>query len=66
MLAVVEIENLSDAKVTQVGSRIAEAAGVMGEPTAGVSAEHLTSPGAALGTTTGPEANGDRNDALPW
>jgi serine/threonine protein kinase len=38
------------AKVTQVGSRIAEAAGVMGEPTAGVSAEHLTSPGAALGT----------------
>jgi eukaryotic-like serine/threonine-protein kinase len=38
------------AKVTQVGSRIAEAAGVMTEPTAGVSAEHLTSPGAALGT----------------
>jgi serine/threonine protein kinase/tetratricopeptide (TPR) repeat protein len=38
------------AKVTQVGSRIAEAAGVMAEPTAGVSAEHLTSPGAALGT----------------
>jgi len=38
------------AKVTQVGSRVAEAAGVMGEPTAGVSAEHLTSPGAALGT----------------
>src|SRR5215470_5193337 len=38
------------AKVMQVGSRIAEAAAVMGEPTAGVSAEHLTSPGAALGT----------------
>src|SRR5437867_341020 len=38
------------AKVTQVGSRVTEAAGVMGEPTAGVSAEHLTSPGAALGT----------------
>src|SRR6266581_3424258 len=38
------------AKVTQVGSRVAEAAAVMGEPTAGVSAEHLTSPGAALGT----------------
>jgi eukaryotic-like serine/threonine-protein kinase len=38
------------AKVTQVGSPVAEAAGVMGEPTAGVSAEHLTSPGAALGT----------------
>jgi len=38
------------AKVTQVSSRVAEAAGVMAEPTAGVSAEHLTSPGAALGT----------------
>src|SRR3989475_6106853 len=38
------------AKVTQVGSRVAEAAGVMAEPTAGVKAEHLTSPGAALGT----------------
>src|SRR3989441_585039 len=38
------------AKVTQVGSRVAEAAGVMGDPTAGVSAEHLTSPGTALGT----------------
>jgi eukaryotic-like serine/threonine-protein kinase len=38
------------AKVTQVGSRVAEAAGVMAEPTAGVIAEHLTSPGAALGT----------------
>src|SRR5712692_3549640 len=37
------------AKVTQVGSRVAEAR-VMAEPTAGVSAEHLTSPGAALGT----------------
>jgi eukaryotic-like serine/threonine-protein kinase len=38
------------AKMTQVGNRLAEAAGVMAEPTAGVSAEHLTSPGAALGT----------------
>jgi eukaryotic-like serine/threonine-protein kinase len=38
------------AKLTQVGSRVAEAAGVMAEPTAAVSAEHLTSPGAALGT----------------
>jgi len=38
------------AKVTQVGSRVAEAARVIAEPTAGVSAEHLTSPGAALGT----------------
>src|SRR5439155_12936453 len=38
------------AKVTQVGSRVAEAAGVMGEPTAGVSAEQLTRPGTALGT----------------
>ena len=38
------------AKVTQVGSRVADAAGVMTEPTVGVSAEHLTSPGAALGT----------------
>src|SRR5438876_153956 len=38
------------AKVTQVGSRVAEAAGVMAEATAGVSAEHLTSPGVALGT----------------
>src|SRR5256712_3276109 len=38
------------AKVTQVGSRVAEAAGVMAEATAAVSAEYLTSPGAALGT----------------
>jgi eukaryotic-like serine/threonine-protein kinase len=37
-------------KVTQVGSRVAEPAGIMGEPTAGVSAEHLTSPGAMVGT----------------
>src|SRR5258707_4899292 len=36
------------AKVTQVGSRVAQA-GVMAEPTAGISAEHLTSSGAALG-----------------
>src|SRR2546426_12166374 len=38
------------AKITPVGSKVMEAAGVMAEPTAGVSAEHLTSPGAALGT----------------
>jgi TolB-like protein/Tfp pilus assembly protein PilF/predicted Ser/Thr protein kinase len=37
------------AKVTQAGSRVAEAVG-MAEATAGVSSEHLTSPGAALGT----------------
>ncbi len=46
----VKILDFGLAKVTQVGSRVAEAAAVMGEPTAGVSAEHLTSPGAALGT----------------
>src|SRR5438270_12937247 len=45
-----KIRDFGLAKVTQVPSRVAEAAGVMGEPTAGVSAEHLTSPGAALGT----------------
>src|SRR5438094_5402374 len=38
------------AKVTPMGSRMMEAAGVTLEATAGVSAEHLTSPGAALGT----------------
>jgi eukaryotic-like serine/threonine-protein kinase len=38
------------AKVMPVTSRIAETAGVAVEATAGVSAEHLTSPGAALGT----------------
>jgi eukaryotic-like serine/threonine-protein kinase len=38
------------AKVTQTGSRVEEAAGGMAELTAGVSAEHLTSSGAALGT----------------
>src|SRR5246127_4626283 len=38
------------AKVMPVPSRIAETAGVAVEATAGVSAEHLTSPGAALGT----------------
>src|SRR6184192_2814794 len=37
------------AKVTQVGSRMTEAAGVSAQPTA-LSEEHLTSPGAALGT----------------
>src|SRR2546422_2942193 len=46
----VKILDFGLAKVTQVGSRVAEAAGVMGEPTAGVSAEHLTSPGTAVGT----------------
>ena len=38
------------AKVTPVGSNVMEAAGVGVEATAGVSAEHLTSPGATLGT----------------
>jgi serine/threonine protein kinase/TolB-like protein/Tfp pilus assembly protein PilF len=38
------------AKMTPVGSRVTEAAGVMVEATAGASVEHLTSPGAALGT----------------
>src|SRR6059036_2505103 len=38
------------AKVVSVTSRIVETAGVAVEATAGVSAEHLTSPGAALGT----------------
>jgi serine/threonine protein kinase/tetratricopeptide (TPR) repeat protein len=38
------------AKLTPMGSRMMEAAGVTVEATAGVSAEHLTSPGAALGT----------------
>jgi len=38
------------AKVIAVASRIAETAGVGVEATAGVSAEHLTSPGTALGT----------------
>src|SRR5713101_4007213 len=38
------------AKVMPVSSRIVETAGVGVEATAGVSAEHLTSPGAALGT----------------
>src|SRR2546425_5229761 len=38
------------AKVTPVGGRMMGAAGVTVEATAGVSAEHLTSPGATLGT----------------
>src|SRR5712691_965969 len=38
------------AKLTLTGSRVAEAAAVMTEATVGVSAEQLTSPGAALGT----------------
>ena len=38
------------AKVSSLTSRMVEATGVTVEATAGVSAEHLTSPGAALGT----------------
>src|SRR5213080_4711193 len=38
------------AKVTPVGSRVREAAGGMSQATAGSSADHLTSPGATLGT----------------
>jgi len=38
------------AKVTPLGSKVAEPASILGEMTAGVSVEHLTSPGAALGT----------------
>src|SRR6266699_3982743 len=38
------------AKVTPIQSRVMEAGGVTVEATAGVSAEHLTSPGAAFGT----------------
>src|SRR5207244_10500843 len=38
------------AKVTPMGSRMMEAAGVTVEATAGSSAEHLTRPGGALGT----------------
>src|SRR6266566_2535450 len=38
------------AKVTPTGARAAEAAAVMTEATAGISAEHLTSPGTAMGT----------------
>ena len=46
----VKILDFGLAKVMQVGNRVAEAAGILSEPTVGVSAEHLTSPGAALGT----------------
>src|SRR5207245_5390644 len=38
------------AKLTTVGSRVVDGAGVVFEATAGASAEHLTSPGTALGT----------------
>ena len=38
------------AKLTRTSARIAEAAAVVSEVTAGVSGEHLTSPGTALGT----------------
>jgi serine/threonine protein kinase/tetratricopeptide (TPR) repeat protein len=40
------------AKLTPTANRVAEAAAVMAEPTAEVSAEHLTSPGTALGTVS--------------
>ena len=36
--------------MTPVGRRVAEAAGALTEATAGVNAEHLTSPGTAIGT----------------
>jgi eukaryotic-like serine/threonine-protein kinase len=38
------------AKLTPTAARVVEAAALMTEATAGISAEHLTSPGAALGT----------------
>jgi eukaryotic-like serine/threonine-protein kinase len=38
------------AKLTPAGGKVVEAAGMMSDATAGVSAEHLTSPGTALGT----------------
>src|SRR5207248_1388567 len=38
------------AKITPVGSKVMEAAGGMSGATAGSSADHLTSPGATLGT----------------
>src|SRR2546428_7951976 len=38
------------AKLTPAGTRVVEAAGMISDATAGVSAEHLTSPGTALGT----------------
>jgi eukaryotic-like serine/threonine-protein kinase len=38
------------AKLTPTGAPVAEAAGALAEATAGISAEHLTSPGTALGT----------------
>src|ERR1700745_1595406 len=45
-----KILDLGLAKFTPAGSKMMEAAGRMSEATAGSSAEHLTSPGAALGT----------------
>jgi len=38
------------AKLTPAGSRVAETAAAMSDATAGVSVEHLTSPGMAMGT----------------
>src|SRR5437870_8045037 len=45
-----KILDLGLAKLTLVGSRIAQAAGVAVEATAGMSLEHLTGPGSAVGT----------------
>ncbi|MFY9531925.1 MAG: protein kinase [Candidatus Acidiferrales bacterium] len=46
----VKILDFGLAKLTPVSSKVAETAGVTVEATAGVSEEHLTSPGVALGT----------------
>ena len=46
----VKILDFGLAKLTPASARVAEAAAVMAEATASVNAEHLTSPGAALGT----------------
>jgi serine/threonine protein kinase len=55
------------AKLTSTGARVAEAAAVMTEATAGISAKHLTSPGMALGTVAGRSLrDGDWHIALPW